>query len=211
MEGSYSHQINLIFRPKSGIETFIQIYRPDVDMIVTVDDDDFATVFENIDSYDAYVNIVLDSRLRYLITMVYLHYGDRALVYDVNRLRVMKSGSFLVKESSHLSRSPIFHRLLILELIVTWHMKKGDLCWDSVRGMKIVSNTHTLVDSLIDFVGIQTMTVDRKKVEDCAKAFIDLSKEKYMVKCGSLKEFSLETIYTTLNTLKNNGISLDNW
>lgn len=198
---------NCIIRPSGKTKTFITVEGED-SLNVEVDEFDYDALFDIIESNYTRYSIIIDSRLLFLIVVANIRYPNFLLVYNVELLALSSTSTFLSMKNRTVPETSIFKKVNYLFLFVNWLFNRPSLKWNTEKAIKFAEIDNNLIDLLIDYIGVRRT---EEASLDCISLFTTIAKSNFIVKPDCFANFSIESIYTALTTLKHNGEVLLNF
>ena len=78
-----------IIRPSGVVKTYFTV-EDSKSISFEIDEYDYKYLFDLIEQYSDEYNIIIDSRMSFLILISYFRFGDALIVYDVMRLKMSR-------------------------------------------------------------------------------------------------------------------------
>lgn len=199
-----------IIRPSGVVKTYFTV-EDSKSISFEIDEYDYKYLFDLIEQYSDEYNIIIDSRMSFLILISYFRFGDALIVYDVMRLKMSRILQTMSDYNSTIFYSIYGKRILMLKLFIDWYFKSHSMNWSSDKALQIVTKEKTLTDSLIDYIGVRQMMGDRLRIASCINRFLELMNSNFISSPDQFKEFSIDYIYSALIAMRENGNGLIVW
>lgn len=145
--------------------------------ILIIDPSDLQSLWEYYNEYIHKANIVIDSRLCYLIFYAIIKYGDNILIYDPYVIKIKTVYNFCsdyFKIQNNELNIYQYSILLIVKLIISFFMSSLDIKWNVNDVIKQIKSHHNyeIIDILLQYVGLQKPTnKSMKNVDAIIKYF----------------------------------------
>lgn len=171
---------------------------------VKVDEYDFEKLQRFIKSSYKNTNIVIDSRLEYLILATGLAYKDYCLVYDVNDSFTKTFYQYLSSRSV-LDQRGLFvytvngRKLIDLYMFIRHFCTNLSIAWNTDRAIEICKNNTSFIDIVLNYIGIH-------KYNMCDKISDIIKEMNVIVRCNFSKRkllfMDIDELYTTITAMK---------
>ena len=173
---------------------------------VFVNEFDFDKVNTFIEKLYKKVNIIIDSRLSYLILATALSYQDYCLIFDIEDNTVKNVyqylGSHTVLDLRGLYLYTVNGKKLIdLYMFIKHFCTNLSIIWNTDRGIEICDHNNSFVDIVLNYIGIQKFI----KVDETVIAKIN-NIVKHNFTHHELPFIDIDTLYSALVIMKSDDM-----